>query len=172
MSTSPALSPRATTARALADTVLTDPSTATALDGVVQVVLSRTGADAGQLSMMTDELVSLCPSGQLDGLVEPGATYAFDETLCAQVLRADAAVVIPDAHADQRVAGVAAVASGDWGAYLGVPVRLPDGAMVGVLCVFHRQPREWSADDEQVVREQAVRAAEILAGAVLTTGRV
>ena len=163
----PVLSARAANARALADAVLGDPGACVALDELVHTALQQTGADAGQLSMMTDEQVVLCPSGLIEGEVEQGSAAPFEETLCAQVLRANDAVVIPDTRVDQRVAGVGAVARGEWGAYLGVPVRVGDGQMVGVLCTFHRRPRDWSAEEQTQLRDLARRAGEILDQAAL-----
>lgn len=168
MSERPALGARAAHASALADAVLADPAASVALDEVVHLTLMHTGADAGQLSMMTDQLVSVCPSGLFDGVVEPGDAFPFEETLCAQVLRAGDTVAIPDASADQRVAGVPAVARGEWSAYLGAPVRTRHGDLVAVLCVFHRTPRDWTAAEQAEMHALAERAGHILDASELT----
>ena len=40
-------------------------------------------------------------------------------------------------------------------AYLGVPLRTPSGSVLGSVCVFDREPHEWSAEDLQRVEATA-----------------
>lgn len=142
------LSTRAATAQALALQVLADAETSRSLDALVDLAVARIGADGGQVSVLTDRLVALCVQGTLADGVPDGTELPFEETMCAYALHTDDAVVIPDAHADQRVAGVGAVVAGAVGAYLGVPVRTPDEQLVAVLCVYCREPREWTAAEQ------------------------
>ena len=45
--------------------------------------------------------------------------------------------------------------AGEVGAYLGVPLPLGDGTLVGALCVYDREPREWSGRDVTLVCQVA-----------------
>lgn len=47
-------------------------------------------------------------------------------------------------------------------AYLGVPLKLSSGAVVGTICSFHQQVRRFSADDIQIAALFADRAATAL----------
>ena len=154
--------PRAARAHALALAVLGDAASTATLDALVQLAVSRIGADGGQISMLTDRQVSLSNQGIFGSSTPPGAEHPFEETMCAYALRSDDTVVIPDARLDQRVAGIDAVANGDVGAYLGVPVRTADGSLVGVLCVFSVTPRAWTADEQADMDELAAHVAEEL----------
>lgn len=44
-------------------------------------------------------------------------------------------------------------------AYLGVPLRLPSGKIIGTICSFHRQPRLFTHEDMRLVEIFAERAA-------------
>ncbi len=44
-------------------------------------------------------------------------------------------------------------------AYLGAPLRLPDGEIIGTICSFHRQPRQFSLNDMRLVEIFAERSA-------------
>lgn len=44
-------------------------------------------------------------------------------------------------------------------AYLGVPLRTAESEMIGTVCSFHRQPREFTPDEIQIVELFAERAA-------------
>ncbi|TYQ27476.1 PAS domain-containing protein [Pseudanabaena sp. UWO310] len=44
-------------------------------------------------------------------------------------------------------------------AYLGAPLRLPDGEIIGTICSFHRKPRKFTKEDMRLVEIFAERAA-------------
>jgi signal transduction histidine kinase len=44
-------------------------------------------------------------------------------------------------------------------AYLGIPLRTPEGEVIGTICSFHRQPRSFTEEEIQVVELFAERAA-------------
>ncbi len=44
-------------------------------------------------------------------------------------------------------------------AYLGAPLRLPTGEIIGTICSFHRQPRKFSTEEMRLVEIFAERAA-------------
>jgi len=53
------------------------------------------------------------------------------------------------------VRGNPAIESAGVRAYLGVPLRTQSGQVVGSLCVFDREPREWSDEDLQRAQQAA-----------------
>ncbi len=44
-------------------------------------------------------------------------------------------------------------------AYLGAPLRLPTGQIIGTICSFHRQPRKFTAEEMRLIEIFAERAA-------------
>ena len=78
-------------------------------------------------------------------------------------VRADAPIAIPDTRRDARVASVPAVSDGIVGSYLGSPLRTPDGAVIGVLCVYDAGPHDWSAGDAHALDALADEVASALA---------
>ncbi len=65
------------------------------------------------------------------------------QTLCWQAARADALVVIPDTRLDERVRDLPPVAGPPHVRfYAGCPIRLPEGTVVGTLCIADTVPRD------------------------------
>ncbi len=159
MTDQPAPSPRAAQALRLALAVLGDADATAALDTLVQLAVTRIAADGGQISMLTDRQVSLCVQGVARSAFPSGTEVPFEETVCSHALRSNETVVIPDARADQRVAGIQIVSAGLLGAYLGVPVRTADHSLVGVLCVFSLTPRTWTEEEQADMHELAGHVA-------------
>jgi two-component sensor histidine kinase len=86
-------------------------------------------------------------------------THSF----CQHVVTTEAPLVIDDARLDERVANNLAVTEIGVVAYIGVPVRSPDGQTLGSLCAIDGQPRKWSSDEEAVLRDLAdIIESEIL----------
>lgn len=68
----------------------------------------------------------------------------LSHSYCRLVVVDDAPLVVTDAATDARVRDNPATTEGGIGAYLGVPVRSPDGHTLGALCVLEHDPRAWS----------------------------
>ncbi|MBP0616609.1 sensor histidine kinase [Jiella mangrovi] len=94
-----------------------------------QVYLTQRGLDAGQ---PCDE------------------KSAFKHSLCRQVAVTARTLAISDAAKDAVTAGNPNVETFGIGAYLGVPVRLPTGEVIGSLAVISSDPYHWS--DREVRR--------------------
>jgi EAL domain-containing protein (putative c-di-GMP-specific phosphodiesterase class I) len=82
--------------------------------------------------------------------VEAVSPVARAGTLCDITASTGVPLVLPDAGADARFAAVPAVASGQVGAYVGVPLTGRESLVVGTLCVTSDRPTSVSA--EQVAR--------------------
>ena len=79
-----------------------------------------------------------------------------DSSFCAHAVAARAILVIPDALADDRfrdnpiVIGAPRVRF-----YAGVPLHLPDGHIVGTLCILDYRPRDFSATERSLLADLA-----------------
>lgn len=63
-----------------------------------------------------------------------GEAVPLDGTYCQRVLAGDLDGIVRDARRDPRVASMPATQEADIGAYLGIPLTLPDGTSYGTLC--------------------------------------
>lgn len=81
-------------------------------------------------------------------------------SLCQHVVDDQRPLVAPDTREDPRLRDSQAIADLGAVAYAGVPLRRPDGQVLGTLCVLDDRPRHWTADQ--------VRTLEDLASSVVT----
>ena len=97
------------------------------------------------------------------GLAEPWAgrrETPLSHSFCRLVVETDAVVRIDDALLDARAATNPAIEALRVRAYLGAPLRSPDGRTLGAVCAIDGEPRAWSARDARVVE----RLAQLLTG--------
>ncbi|MPR00401.1 SpoIIE family protein phosphatase [Modestobacter sp. I12A-02628] len=83
-------------------------------------------------------------------LTTPAGHRPLDDSICRLAL--DGEIVVPDARADARTAGVSLVAEGLIGSFLGTPLVVDDDLVVGTFCVFDPEPRPWTDDDRETLR--------------------
>lgn len=92
------------------------------------------------------------------GLPEPWAQRRetpLSHSFCQHVVTTEKCLVVEDARAHPLVAANLAVSDLGVIAYLGVPVRAPDGYILGSLCAIDSKPRSWSADNIALVEDMA-----------------
>ena len=68
-------------------------------------------------------------------------------SFCRHVVAAGEALVVEDARNHPLVDDNLAIRDLGVVAYAGVPVRSPDGHVLGSLCAIDAEPRPWSSDD-------------------------
>ena len=96
------------------------------------------------------------------GLPEPWASLRempLSHSFCRLVVESELPLAVEDARRDPRVHGNPLIEAVGVIAYLGVPLALPDGCVVGALCAVDGEPRRWGAEDVQALTD--------LAGAVM-----
>lgn len=81
------------------------------------------------------------------------------QTFCHFTVSGGRTLVIPDTRADPVYRSVPTVESLGVAAYLGVPLRLGTGPVIGSFCVIDTQPHAWSASEIELVEELAKTAA-------------
>ncbi|MBB2948424.1 PAS domain S-box-containing protein [Actinoplanes lutulentus] len=101
----------------------------------------------------------------------PSASPMFRETplshsYCQYVVEAGAPLVVPDAREHPLLRGNPAITEYNAIAYLGVPLRSPDGFVLGTLCAVDREARPWSDADVAVMEDLAAAAAAEIAAQV------
>src|SRR3954447_22840468 len=102
------------------------------------------GTGHAKVTLFTDQDTVIGGHGLPPGVV--GGPALLTGALSALVVQTGVSLVVPRAAEDKRVAGLAAVTSGQVQAYLGVPLVAASGHVVGVLAVYDATPRPWSED--------------------------
>jgi PAS domain S-box-containing protein len=160
---------RVAAARRLLDEV----SGPAAFDRLSALAARLVAAGHVKVTLFTDRDVVVGGYGLPAGVV--GGPALLTGALSAITVRRAAPLKVPDARADERVADLPAVTSGQVQAYLGAPLVAASGHVVGVLAVYDPQPRSWSEDAAElleqlsasVVAELELSAAQSAVGASL-----
>lgn len=96
-------------------------------------------------------------SGQtgLDAPLSETRTTPLSHSLCQHVVSSEEPLIVPDARDNPLVCNNGAVRDMNVAAYLGVPIRSPEGHVLGSFCAIDMQPRDWSDDDLAHMRDFA-----------------
>jgi diguanylate cyclase (GGDEF)-like protein len=93
-----------------------------------------------------------------------------DVSFCGHAILGEDIFVIPDALADLRFAdNPIAVDAPHVRFYAGCPLRAPNGAKIGTLCVIDHVPREFDENDAAALRDLAAMVEDELAAFQLAT---
>jgi EAL domain-containing protein (putative c-di-GMP-specific phosphodiesterase class I) len=118
----------------------------------------HTGMETAWLSRLAGSEQSFeFVQGQLAGISVEGTSVPASESYCARVLDQRLPNVVPDTRSDPRTVSLAGTRQLGIASYAGVPVRLGDGEVYGVLaCV--------SAGVRPGLGDRAIGSLEVLAG--------
>jgi GAF domain-containing protein len=97
--------------------------------------------------------------GGTDVPVAAGAEVPLEQTYCVRMLKGEIPNLIPNTKAEPALRDLSATRY--VGAYVGVPVQLPDGRVHGTLCCVSREPCDGLGEDD-------LRFMRVLAGIVAT----
>jgi GAF domain-containing protein len=140
---------------AVDDVGLLDEPVDAVFDRATRVASMALGTPVALVSLVTEERQFFAAQTGLD---EPWASVRetpLTHSFCQHVVVSDQALVVTDAREDDRVVGNLAIDELGVVAYLGVPVRSPDGRPLGAFCVIDSAPRTWNDDDLTLLRELA-----------------
>ncbi len=84
------------------------------------------------------------------------------ETFCRHAISSEGALVIEDTRADPRYRDGPTVESLGVAAYLGIPLRLPNGLAIGAFCAINHEPRSWSETEVRDLEELAALAMDAI----------
>ena len=102
------------------------------------------------------------------GLPEPWAGLRqtpLSHSFCRLVVETELPFAVEDARCDPRVHGNLAVQDLGVVSYLGMPLAVLGGHVIGALCVIDQAPRCWSDEDTQALSDLADAVmAEFAAG--------
>lgn len=84
-----------------------------------------------------------------------GGSAPAGQVFCSTTVLTDEPLVVPDATLDPRFAHLAAVTEQGIRFYAGAPLSMLDGTRVGTLCIMDAQPRQFTAEDIDLLRDLA-----------------
>ena len=124
------------------------------------------GADACAIRVVErDELVVLAAGGA-GGDAVVGSRSASTAGVAGDVAQSRAPVALASA-AQERPTHADLLLESRYDAYLGVPLAGPEGGLLGVLSVYARGPRPWSAEEIEALLALAANASAALSNAEL-----
>lgn len=136
---------------ALRATGLLDSAPDEAVDRITRLATELLGAPVALVSLVDIDRQFFKSS---TGLGEPWASHRetpLSHSICAQVVAIDGPVVIENTLAAPELRGNLAPGELSAAAYAGVPLRAPDGSVMGAFCVIDDQPRQWSVEQIEII---------------------
>ena len=91
------------------------------------------------------------PDGQLADCSGTPLTHSF----CQHVVTSEEVLDVPDARLHETLKDNPAIRDLSVVAYLGMPLRTPDGHVIGSLCAIQSVPRTWTAEERDAMRDFA-----------------
>jgi len=129
--------------------------------GELSHYLKELACGVSQLIGIDWSVVTLCQHGfgkvlasSVD-LAESEQVYSSHGLLSSTVIQIGRSLAVEDAIAYPEYGK----APEGYRAYLGIPLRTSEGEVIGTVCSFHRQPREFRKDEIQIAELFAERAA-------------
>ena len=120
---------------------------------LVELANKFLGTPVALISLVTDDRQFFLSSS---GLGEPWASCRetpLSHSFCQHVVERNEPLVVTDAKNHQLVKDNLAIEDLGVQAYLGVPVILPDGDVIGSFCAIDAKPRTWTQDDLETIEK-------------------
>jgi two-component sensor histidine kinase len=132
---------------ALADTQLPDSAAEEAFDRLTRIVTRLLGVPVSLVSLVDDKRQFFKSQHGLHGAASVERQTPLSHSFCQHVVVAQAPLIVTDAENDPRVCENLAISDLGVKAYLGVPLTLPSGHVIGSLCAIDTATRQWSEAD-------------------------
>lgn len=139
---------------ALAATALVDTPPEPEFDRLTELT-ARVASAPVSLVALVDADRSYFKSARGLPATPPGRTVPLSHSLCQHVVGSGEPLVVDDARSHPLVRENGGVTDMGVGAYLGVPVRDPDGQVLGSLCAIDTEARSWTEDERTSIESLA-----------------
>ncbi|MDP3070747.1 MAG: PAS domain S-box protein [Opitutaceae bacterium] len=134
---------------------LLDSSVEARFDRLTKLAAQVLDAPVCLVSLVDDRRQFFKSAQGLGGPAGAARQTPLTHSFCQHVVTSGAPLVVHDATAHPLVCDNLAIRDLGVQAYLGAPIRSPDGFVLGSLCVIDTQPRRWEPRDEELMREFA-----------------
>lgn len=132
---------------ALAGTLLPDSEPEESFDRLTRMVTRLLGVPVALVSLVDDRRQFFKSQHGLEGAISEDRQTPLTHSFCQYVVIDKAPLIVTDAENDPRVCDNLAIPDLGVKSYLGVPLTLPSGHVIGSLCAIDTKPREWSGSD-------------------------
>ena len=139
--------------QALEDLDVLDAPSRRSFQMLVDLANKFLGTPVALISIVTPERQFFLSSS---GLGEPWASCRetpLSHSFCQHVVKRNEPLVVTDAENHELVKDNLAVGELGVQAYLGVPIVLPDGNVIGSFCAIDDSPRTWMQDDLETIKK-------------------
>jgi PAS domain S-box-containing protein len=133
--------------------------------GDLNAYLNLTVKNVSELIGLDWSVLTLCQNGlerilasSIDIGAEIDKVTELHGTVTGKVVETGKCVVVEDTTLNPESGRVIE----GYRSYLGVPLRLSTGEVIGTICSFHRQPRKFSSEEIMLVEVFAERAATVI----------
>jgi GAF domain-containing protein len=133
------------------------------LEEIVSEATERLDLPVSLISLVLDQAQIFPAQKGLTGWMANTMGTPIEWSFCANAIRDEAPFVVEDAVHHPRVKNIPLVEHDNVRCYAGIPLRAPDGSILGTLCVIGSEERTFSEADLTVLRALASRAASRLA---------
>ncbi len=139
--------------QALEDLDVLDSPSRRSFQMLVDLANKFLGTPVALISLVTTErqfFLSTC------GLGEPWASdreTPLTHSFCQHVVKRNEPLIVTDAKRHELVKDNLAISELGVQAYLGVPIVLPDGNVIGSFCAIDDCPRNWTQDDLETIQK-------------------
>jgi len=132
---------------ALSAARLLDDEKFSAFDSIAEITARLVGAEAAFVSLITEDRHIFAGASIGATATARRPDLPMRNSVCSLVVESEQSLEIADTRIDPRLQASPIVAAEGVVAYLGVPLRLESGEVVGALCAVQGTPREWTTDD-------------------------
>jgi PAS domain S-box-containing protein len=116
------------------------------LDRLARLAARLLGTSAAAVTLVETDRQHFPGAFSLAGRVGGERQTSIRHSICRHVVERGAPLLVPDARCHPLLEDLA-VLDEPVVAYLGVPVRSRAGHVLGALCVFDREPRDWGEEE-------------------------
>lgn len=132
---------------------LLDKSRNPTFDKAVRIATRLLGAPVGMVSFVDGDRQFFKSSVGLDAQTTETQETPLTHSFCQYVVSSDTALSVSDARLHPHLKNNGAIADLGVIAYLGVPVHGRNGETLGSFCTIDTKPREWTADEREVLED-------------------
>ncbi len=116
-------------------------------DALAQSVAARLNCETSLISVVHDD--AFFALGHSKRTVQTAdRSVPISDAVCAHTMESGKPLRVADIRADPVLSGTPTVQALDIGAYLGVPLRLENGTVVGALCAISKESRIWQEAEQ------------------------
>lgn len=122
-----------------------------AFDRLTRLASKIIGSPVSLVSLVDDQRQFFKSAHGLD-LEQTPLSHSF----CQYVVATGQPLIVEDARKEPLLEGNLAITDLDVIGYLGMPISTSDGHNIGSFCVIDSQPRQWTAEQIEIVQELAI----------------